>query len=64
MEIRARSQIVNRGVDDPAVLRPRLLYEQQGRSSEDAEVVARLHTRRTAHLGTCPDLRPEIVDTV
>lgn len=62
MEIRARSQIVNPGVDDPAVLRPRLLYEQQGRSSEYTGVLATLHADRTAHLGTYPDLRPEIVD--
>ena len=64
MDIRARSQIVNSRVDDPAVLRPRLLCEQQGRSSECTGMVATLQASQTAYLDTDPDLHPEIVDAV
>ena len=52
------------GVDDPALLRPRLLYGEQGRSSEYADIVASLHADRRSHLAGYPDLRPEIVDAM
>jgi phosphoenolpyruvate carboxykinase (ATP) len=52
------------GVDDPQILRPRLLYETQGRSGEYAQLVEELHADRRAHMAKYPDLRPEIADVV
>jgi phosphoenolpyruvate carboxykinase (ATP) len=52
------------GVDDPQILRPRLLYETQGRSGEYAQLVDELHADRRAHMAKYPDLRPEIADVV
>jgi phosphoenolpyruvate carboxykinase (ATP) len=52
------------GVDDPALLRPRLLYEEQDRTSEYADLVAELDADRRVHLSRYPDLRPEIAEAV
>jgi phosphoenolpyruvate carboxykinase (ATP) len=52
------------GVDDPMLLRPRLLYEDQGRASEYAALVTALHEDRRAHLAGYPDLRPDIASSV
>ena len=52
------------GVDDDAVLRPRSLYESQGRAEEYAEAVADLHEEREEHLAGYADLLPEIADAV
>lgn len=48
------------GVDDAGLLRPALLYREQGRSAEYAEIVSRLHEERRAHLARYPDLLAEI----
>lgn len=52
------------GVDDPALLQPRLLYAEQGRADEYAELVAALKQDRREHLAGYRDLRPEIVSAV
>lgn len=48
------------GVEDGGVLRPRLLYADQGRADEYATLVADLTRNRTEHLAGFRDLRPEI----
>jgi phosphoenolpyruvate carboxykinase (ATP) len=48
------------GVDDPALLRPRILYDEQDRTSEYSDLVVALHEDRRAHLARYADLRPEI----
>ncbi|HSM01745.1 MAG TPA: phosphoenolpyruvate carboxykinase [Acidimicrobiia bacterium] len=52
------------GIDDPQALRPRLLYENQGRTTEYEGLVESLHADRRAHMAKYPDLRPEIADQV
>ncbi len=52
------------GVDDTSVLRPRVRYEEQGRSGEYASAVADLKAERAAHLGSYSDLLPEIAAAV
>jgi len=52
------------GLEDTQVLRPRLLYESQGRTTEYEELVGSLHADRRAHMARYPDLRPEIADQV
>jgi phosphoenolpyruvate carboxykinase (ATP) len=52
------------GIDDPHVLRPRLLYESQGRSEEYTDLVEELHADRRAHMAKYPDLQPEIANLV
>jgi phosphoenolpyruvate carboxykinase (ATP) len=49
---------------DSAVLRPRELYESQGRGDEYAKIVARLKEERTAFLQKFPALSAEIVRAV
>jgi phosphoenolpyruvate carboxykinase (ATP) len=49
---------------DAAVLRPRELYESQGRGDEYAKIVARLKDERTAFLQKFPALSEEIVRAV
>ncbi len=49
------------GIDDADLLRPRLLYERQGRMAEYVEVVDRLKRERVARLEEFPELTPEIV---
>jgi len=51
-------------IDDPQILRPRLLYESLGRGTEYGQLVAALHTDRRAHMAKYPDLRPEIAGQV
>jgi phosphoenolpyruvate carboxykinase (ATP) len=54
------------GIDaaDEAVLRPRELYEAQGRRDEYAAQVERLHRDRREYLEAFESLTPEIVDAV
>ena len=52
------------GVDDDRLLRPRLLYQSQGRESEHAARVEELKVDRRAHLAQYPDLRAEIAAAV
>jgi len=52
------------GVEDGGLLRPRILYEEQGRAAEYADIVTLLHADRKAHLESYRDLRPEIVGAV
>jgi phosphoenolpyruvate carboxykinase (ATP) len=54
------------GIDEPdsAVLRPRELYEQQGRSDEYQKIVGRLKEERTAFLQKFPALSDEIIAAV
>jgi phosphoenolpyruvate carboxykinase (ATP) len=48
-------------LDDPELLRPRRLYERQGRLQEYADMVERLKAERVARLEEFPELTPEIV---
>ena len=50
--------------DDAAVLRPRELYEAQGRSSEYEELAARFKAERAEFLAGFPSLSDEIVGAV
>jgi phosphoenolpyruvate carboxykinase (ATP) len=50
--------------DDEAVLRPRDLYESQGRSDEYAKIVEQLKSERVEYLQKFPALSDEIVDAV
>lgn len=50
--------------EDEAVLRPRELYEQQGRADEYAAQVERLHRERREFLSGFDSLTSEIVDAV
>ncbi len=52
------------GFADSELLRPRLLYERQGRLDEYASLVARLKTERREYLHGFPGLAPEIVEAV
>jgi len=52
------------GIDEPGILRPRLLYADQGRTTEYEALVEALHADRRAHMAGYPDLRPEIADQV
>ena len=52
------------GVEDSTVLRPRVFYEQQGRTAEYADLIAGLKADRAAHLASYPDLLPEIAAAV
>ena len=47
-----------------AVLRPRELYESQGRSEEYGKIVARLKGERVEYLKKYPALSEEIIDAV
>jgi phosphoenolpyruvate carboxykinase (ATP) len=49
------------GIDDAELLRPRRLYERQGRTAEYADLVARLKAERVERLEEFPELTPEIV---
>jgi phosphoenolpyruvate carboxykinase (ATP) len=48
-------------LDDAELLRPRRLYERQGRMQEYDEIVGRLKRERHARLEEFPELTPEIV---
>ena len=52
------------GIDDAEILRPRRLYERQGRMDEYNAIVQRLRTERRAYLATFDGLRSEIVNAV
>jgi len=52
------------GVEDEAVLRPRDLYESQGRSDEYSKIVERLKQERVEFLKKFPALSDKIVDAV
>ncbi len=49
------------GLDDPELLRPRTLYERQGRSQEYADIVDRLKSDRVEHLQRFTQLSEEII---
>ena len=48
------------GIDEPELLRPRLLYERQGRLDEYEAAVRRLKQERLAGFEEYPDLNPDI----
>jgi phosphoenolpyruvate carboxykinase (ATP) len=50
--------------DDPELLRPRLLYERQGRLDEYDEMVAGLDRERRKYLAGYPGLAPSIVNAI
>ncbi|MGH2488778.1 MAG: phosphoenolpyruvate carboxykinase [Candidatus Limnocylindria bacterium] len=52
------------GIDDPELLRPRLLYERTGRADEYRRWVERLKRERAEFLATFPGLRAEILAAV
>jgi phosphoenolpyruvate carboxykinase (ATP) len=52
------------GFDDPELLRPRALYERQGRADEYAAIVERLKQERVAHLRGFTQLSEDIVQAV
>ena len=52
------------GFDDPLLLQPRKLYEEQGRGDEYRELVARFKAERAEFLGKFPSLSEEIVAAV
>jgi phosphoenolpyruvate carboxykinase (ATP) len=52
------------GFDDPLLLQPRKLYEEQGRGDEYAALVERFKAERAAFLGKFPSLSEEIVAAV
>jgi phosphoenolpyruvate carboxykinase (ATP) len=52
------------GFDDPLLLQPRKLYEEQRRAAEYAELVVRFKVERAEFLGKFPSLSEEIVAAV
>ena len=52
------------GIDDAELLRPRLLYQRQGRGDEYAAMVQRFKQERREFLGSFPGLRKEILAAV
>ena len=52
------------GFDDPLLLRPRRLYEEQGRGDEYGALVERFKAERAEFLGKFPSLSEEIVAAV
>src|SRR5262249_19791951 len=52
------------GIDDPELLRPRRLYERQGRMDEYEGFVTRFKAERAETLAKYPDLTNEIVRAV
>jgi phosphoenolpyruvate carboxykinase (ATP) len=53
-----------RGIDDPQILQPKRLYEQQGRTDEYAPLVERFKAERAEFLRGFPSLSDEIVAAV
>jgi phosphoenolpyruvate carboxykinase (ATP) len=53
-----------RGIDDPEILQPKRLYEQQGRGDEYAALVERFKAERAEFLRGFPSLSDEIVAAV
>jgi len=51
-------------LDDEERLRPRTLYERQGRGDDYAQIVERLKTERVAHLQQFTELSEEIIKAV
>src|SRR5947208_1863340 len=49
------------GIEDPLILQPRKLYEEQGRSDEYAALVGEFKAERAEFLGKFPSLSEEIV---
>jgi phosphoenolpyruvate carboxykinase (ATP) len=52
------------GIDDPEILQPRKLYEEQGRGEEYRSLVERFKGERAEFLGGFPSLSDEIVAAV
>jgi phosphoenolpyruvate carboxykinase (ATP) len=52
------------GIDDPEILQPRLLYEEQSRGDEYRELVERFKAERAEFLRGFPSLSDEIVSAV
>ncbi|MGH2547212.1 MAG: hypothetical protein ACRDHJ_10100, partial [Actinomycetota bacterium] len=49
------------GIDDPELLRPRTLYEREGRTEEYRALVDRFRSERLEFLKGFPDLDEEII---
>ncbi len=52
------------GFDDPELLRPRKMYESQGRTAEYGELVTRLKVERREYIATFPGLNRSIVEAL
>ncbi|HET9672080.1 MAG TPA: phosphoenolpyruvate carboxykinase [Actinomycetota bacterium] len=52
------------GLDDDELLRPRILYERQGRRDEYRQIVERLKVERVEHLQRFPELSEDIIKAV
>jgi phosphoenolpyruvate carboxykinase (ATP) len=52
------------GIDDPELLQPKRLYEQQGRLDEYTALVDRLKSERVARLQEFPELSEDIIKAV
>ena len=52
------------GIDDPEILQPRRLYEEQGRGDEYRALVERFKAERAEFLRGFPSLSDEIVSAV
>ena len=52
------------GFEDPELLRPRLLYERQGRMDEYRAIVVTLTDERRDYLRSFPGLDPSIVEAI
>jgi phosphoenolpyruvate carboxykinase (ATP) len=52
------------GIDDAEFLKPRLLYERQGRAAEYDAIVAKLKQERAAFLAQFKGLKPEIIAAI
>src|SRR6266513_1523159 len=52
------------GIDDPEILQPRRLYEEQGRADEHAALVERFKAERVEFLQKFPSLSAEIISAV
>jgi phosphoenolpyruvate carboxykinase (ATP) len=52
------------GIDDPELLRPKALYERQGRIDEYAALVDRLKSERVERLQEFPELSEDIIKAV
>jgi phosphoenolpyruvate carboxykinase (ATP) len=52
------------GIDEPEILRPRRLYEEQGRGDEYRALIERFKAERAEFLRGFPSLSDEIVSAV
>jgi phosphoenolpyruvate carboxykinase (ATP) len=52
------------GIEDPELLRPRLLYHREGRDSEHSAIVQRLNKERWEYLANFPGLDPSLIAAI